>query len=349
MRTPDARSGAGGWTLPGYTEERELGHGDSGRVVAAVEKATGRRVAIKYLSPALAGDDAFMVGFRAEAQQLTRVDVPSAARVYDFVEQPGAGAAVVMELISGITLAALIESRGPLHPEAALTVLKGMLLGLAAVHRLGFGHGDCKPGNVLVDEAGQVKLTDFGVARPALEEFAAAGTARYLAPEVWRGEPATSGTDVYAATVVFFECLAGHPPFDGDLSRLRQQHASGAVPLDGIDEPLRQLIAGGMAPDRADRPHSAIAFVSELEALAPAVCGADWEERGRGQLAAAVPPATGRSRRAVPVGGSSAAASDVRPPHRAGVGSSPRWPPPPSLSSVSRPLLPSPVRTSRPG
>jgi eukaryotic-like serine/threonine-protein kinase len=315
VRTPNARSGDGGWTLPGYTEERELGRGDSGRVVAAVEKATGRRVAIKYLSPALAGDDAFMVGFRAEAEQLTRVDVPSAARVYDLVEQPGAGAAVVMELVSGITLATLIESQGPLHPEAALTVLKGMLLALAAVHRLGFGHGDCKPGNVLVDEAGQVKLTDFGVALSAVEEFAAAGTPRYRAPEVWRGEPATSGTDVYAATVVFFECLAGHPPFDGDLSQLRQQHTSGAVPLDGIDEPLRQLIAGGMAPNRADRPHSAIAFVSELEALAPAVCGADWEERGRGQLAAAVPPAAGRGRRAVPVGGSSAAASGVRHPH----------------------------------
>jgi eukaryotic-like serine/threonine-protein kinase len=143
VRTPDAPSGARGWTLPGYTEERELGRGDSGRVVAAVEKGTGRRVAIRYLSPALAGDDAFMVGFRAEAQQLTRVDVPSAARVYDFVKQPGAGAAVVMELISGITLAMLIERRGPLHPEAALAVLKGMLLALAAVHRLGFGHGDC--------------------------------------------------------------------------------------------------------------------------------------------------------------------------------------------------------------
>ena len=90
MRTPNARSGAGGWALAGYTEERELGRGDSGRVVAAVEKGTGRRVAIKYLSPALVGDDAFMVGFRAEAEQLTRVDVPSAARVYDFVEQPGA-------------------------------------------------------------------------------------------------------------------------------------------------------------------------------------------------------------------------------------------------------------------
>jgi serine/threonine-protein kinase len=283
VRTPDAGSGAGGWKLPGYTEERELGRGGSGRVVAAVEKGTGRRVAIRYLSPALAGDDAFMSGFRAEAEQLTRVDVPSAARVYDFVEQPGAGAAVVMELVSAISLATLIERQGSLSPAAALTVLKGMLLGLAAVHRLGFGHGDCRPGNVLVDEAGQVKLTDFGVAGPTAEEFPATGTPRYLAPEVWRGEPATSGTDVYAATVVFFECLAGHPPFDGDLSRLREQHASGSVPLDGIDEPLRQLIAGGMAPDRADRPHSAIAFVSELEALAPATYGASWKEQGRRQ------------------------------------------------------------------
>jgi eukaryotic-like serine/threonine-protein kinase len=316
MRTPDARSGAGGWTLPGYTEERELGRGDSGRVVAAVEKATGRRVAIKYLSPALAEDHAFMDRFRAEAQQLTRVDVPSAVRVYDFAEQPGAGAAVVMELVSGITLAALIERRGPLSPEAALTVLKGILLALAAVHRLGFGHGDCKPGNVLVDEAGQVKLTDFGLARPAGDEFPAAGTPRYLAPEVWRGEPATSAADVYAATAVFYECLAGHPPFDGDLNRLREQHAGGAVPLDGIDEPLRPFIADGMAPERGRRPHSANAFVSELEAMTPAMFGAGWEERGRGQLAAAVPAAAGRGPRVVSVGRSSEAASGVRQPGR---------------------------------
>jgi eukaryotic-like serine/threonine-protein kinase len=316
VRTNNARSSAGGWTLPGYVDERELGHGDSGRVVAAVQKGADRRVAIKYLSPALTGDDVFMDGFRAEAQRLTRVDVPSAVRVYDFAEEPGAGAAVVMELISGVSLAELLEHRGPLPPEAALTVLKGMLLALAAVHRLGFGHRDCKPENVLVDHAGQVKLTDFGMAHPAAEEFPTAGTARYLAPEVWRGEPATSAADVYAATVVFYECLAGHPPFDGDLSRLRAQHTSGAVPLDGIDERLRPLIAEGMAPDRADRPHSAIAFVSQLEAMAPTTWGADWEERGRSQLAAAVPPAAGRGRRAVPSGGSSAPAGGGRRPGR---------------------------------
>src|SRR6201999_1166903 len=102
-------------------------------------------------------------------------------------------------------------------------------------------------------------------------------------------------------TAVFYECLAGHPPFDGDLSQLREQHASGSAPLDGIDEPLQQLIAEGMAPNRAHRPHSANAFVSALTAVAPAY-GADWEERGRGQLAAAVPPAAGRGRRVAPVG-----------------------------------------------
>ena len=316
MRRPDAHPSAGAWAVPGYTEERELGRGDSGRVVAAVEQGTGRRVAIKYLSPALAGDDVFMARYRAEAQQLTGVDVTSAVRVYDFVEQPGTGAAVVMELVSGITLAALIERQGPLPPEAALTVLKGMLVGLAAVHRLGFGHGDVKPANVLVDEAGQVKLTDFGIAPPPAQDFPAAGTPRYLAPEVWRGEPATGATDVYAATAVFYECLAGHPPFDGDLSQLREQHASGSAPLDGIDEPLRPLIAEGMAADRAHRPHGANAFVSALAAVAPAAYGADWEERGRGQLAATVPPAAGRGRRVVPVGGSAAAAGGTRRPGR---------------------------------
>ena len=307
MRTSHAPSGPPGWTLPGYTEQRELGRGHSGRVVAAVENATGRPVAIRYLTPAMAGDQAFMTGFRAQAEQLTRVDVPSVVRVLDFAEQPDAGAAVVTELISGISLAALTERQGPLTPEAALTVLKGMLLALAAVHRLGFGHGDCTPADVLVDESGQVKLTGFGIAWPDGEESPWAGTPRYLAPEVWRGEAATSGTDLYAATAVFFECLTGHPPYDGDLNQLAEQHARGSVPLDEIDEPLRRLIDGGMAPNRADRPHSAIAFVSELEALAPAPFGSDWEERGRGELAAAVQPAT-RGRRGAPVSGSPATA-----------------------------------------
>ncbi len=273
------------WAVPGYTEERELGRGASGKVVQAVNDATGQRVAIKYLSPTLVGDPAFMWGFRTEAQLLRSLGVPQVVQVYDYVEQPGQGAAIVMELVNGVSLHEMIVRRGPTGPEAALAVLKGSLLGLAAAHTLGIVHRDYKPENVLVDTAGNSKLADFGVAIRAGKQTSTAGTPLYMAPEQWRGAPASPATDVYAATAVFFECLTGKTPFSGKLLQLQEQHVTASVPIDRVDTPLQGLIARGMAKNPAGRPQSAIAFVAELEAAAGAAYGPDWEERGRSHLA----------------------------------------------------------------
>ena len=273
------------WAVPGYTEERELGRGASGRVVEAVNDATGQRVAIKYLSPTLVRDPAFMWGFRTEAQMLRSLGVPQVVQLYDYVEQPGQGAAIVMELVNGVSLHEMIVRRGPTGPEAALAVLKGSLLGLAAAHTLGIVHRDYKPENVLVDTAGNSKLADFGVAIRAGKQTSAAGTPLYMAPEQWQGAPASPATDVYAATAVFFECLTGKTPFSGKLLQLQEQHVTASVPIDRVDTPLQGLIARGMAKNPAGRPQSAIAFVAELEAAAGAAYGPDWEERGRSHLA----------------------------------------------------------------
>jgi eukaryotic-like serine/threonine-protein kinase len=273
------------WMVPGYTEERDIGRGASGRVVQAVDDATGHRVAIKYLSPALVGDPAFMWAFRAEAQMLRELGVPQVVQVYDYVEQPGEGAAIIMELVDGVSLHQMIERRGPTGPEAALTVLKGSLLGLAAAHTLGIVHRDYKPENVLVDAAGNSKLVDFGVAVRWGKQAPAAGTPLYMAPEEWHGAPSSPATDVYAATAVFYECLTGNTPFVGKFNELREQHLTAAVPLDRIDPSLQGFIARGMAKHPADRPQSAIAFVSELEALAASTYGPEWEDRGRSELA----------------------------------------------------------------
>jgi serine/threonine-protein kinase len=275
------------WAVPGYTEERELGSGTSGKVVQAVNDTTGQQVAIKYLSPALIRDPAFMWGFRAEAQMLRELGVPQVVQVYDYVEQPGQGAAIVMELVNGVSLHEMIVRRGPTTPEAALAVLKGSLLGLAAAHTLGIVHRDYKPENVLVDMTGNSKLADFGVAIRWGKQAPAAGTPLYMAPEQWHGAPASPATDVYAATAVFYECLTGKTPFVGKIAQLQEQHITASVPLDRIDPPLQALIARGMAKNPAGRPHSAIAFVAELEAAAGVAYGSDWEERGRAALAAA--------------------------------------------------------------
>jgi serine/threonine-protein kinase len=273
-----------GWTVPGYLEERQVGQGASGRVVAAVSEVTGQRVAIKYLSPALVRDPSFMWGFRSEAQTLRALDVPQVVHLYDYVEAPGQGAAIVMELVDGVSLHEMISERGPTTAESALVALKGSLLGLAAAHTLGIVHRDYKPENVLIDSAGNSKLSDFGVAVRAGGK-GLAGTPLYMAPEQWKGAPSSPATDVYAATAVFYECLTAKPPFSGNLGKLRTQHESAPVPLDAVDESLHPLIARGMAKDPADRPQSAIAFVTELESTAEEAYGPDWEERGRSHLA----------------------------------------------------------------
>jgi eukaryotic-like serine/threonine-protein kinase len=274
------------WVVPGYTEERELGHGASARVVAATHNDSGQQVAIKYLAPRLLSDPNFLARFREEVGLLASIDVPHVVRLFDYVEVPGEGAAIVMELVDGVSLHEMITRQGATSPEAALVVLKGSLLGLAAAHQLGIVHRDYKPENVLVDGAGNSKLTDFGVAVKAGERAPVGGTPLYMAPEQWNGEPATPATDIYAATAVFFECLTGQTPFSGRrLEHLAMQHQTAPIPVGLFDQPVQALIERGLAKNPRDRPAHAVEFVAELNEVADGAYGADWEERGRSELA----------------------------------------------------------------
>jgi eukaryotic-like serine/threonine-protein kinase len=273
------------WTVPGYSEVRELGSGATGRVVEALHEATGQHVAIKYLGSALVNDEAFLARFRDEARLLVELDMPHVVRLFEYVEEPGLGAAIVMELVDGASLHQLISHRGSTIPESALAVLKGSLLGLAAAHAVGVVHRDYKPENVLVDSSGNSKLADFGIAVRAGRRAGAVGTPLYMAPEQWSGGEATPATDIYAATAVFFECLTGKPPYSGRLSQLRREHETAPIPAEAAPVPLQDLVRRGMAKDPAGRPADATAFVVELEQVAVAAYGADWEERGRRQLA----------------------------------------------------------------
>ncbi|WP_214104978.1 serine/threonine-protein kinase [Acrocarpospora catenulata] len=275
------------WRVPGYTEVRELGTGGAGQVILARHDADGTLVAIKYLSAELRQDLGFVARFRHEARLLALMERnPHAARFYEYVEHPH-GAAIVMELVDGVSLRAMLRSEGPTGPEAALVVLKGSLTGLAIAHDMGIVHRDFKPENVMVEADGQSKLVDFGIAARAGEGTNVSGTPAYMAPEQWSGAPAGPSTDVYAATVVFFECLTGTRPFRAtNLAALARQHQSAAPPVEEVPAQLQGLIERGMAKHPTERPSSAEAFMRELESIAVEAYGPNWEDRGRRRLAA---------------------------------------------------------------
>ncbi|THA58302.1 serine/threonine-protein kinase [Streptomyces sp. A1136] len=311
------------WTVPGYTSVRELGAGGSGRVVLSVHDATGTPVAVKYLGDRLREDPAFVREFRAEARLLGGLRSPHVVALYEYceyTEAPG-GAAIVMELVDGISLRALLKRSGSTDPEAALVLLKGSLLGLASAHRAGVVHRDYKPENVLVAADGSSKLVDFGIAAGRGTTPGVAGTPAYMAPEQWQGRPASPAADVYAATATFFECVTGHKPFPGtNFAELAVQHVEAPVPETEAPEPVRPLIRRGLAKAPEERPENAEAFVAELEEVALAGYGPDWEERGQRKLAAlaALLPLLFPSAAAT-ASGTTALATTVLPPRPAGL------------------------------
>ncbi|GAA4199168.1 hypothetical protein GCM10022252_50540 [Streptosporangium oxazolinicum] len=271
--------------VPGYREVRELGAGGGGRVVLATYAPTGAYVAIKYLNATLKDDHRFLARFRAEARVMVELQDPNVVQLYEYYEDV-LEAAIVMELVDGVALRRILSEHGSTSPEAALTVLKGSLLGLAFAHSAGVVHRDYKPENVLIQADGGSKLADFGIAAHVGEAGGTTGTPAYMAPEQWEGAPASTATDVYAATCVFFECLTGRRPYLADHRVvLMHRHRHEPIPVDEVPSSVRGLVTRGMAKNPADRPRSARAFLEELEAAARAAYGPEWEQRGRRHLA----------------------------------------------------------------
>ncbi|GAA3667787.1 hypothetical protein GCM10022224_034990 [Nonomuraea antimicrobica] len=279
--------------VPGYREVRQLGAGRTGRVFLATYQSTGAYVAIKYLNATLRRDAEFMDRFRSDTHQLVEIDDPNVVRLYEYVETP-TRAAVVMELVDGVSLRTLLAEHGRTSPEAALAVVKSTLLALAAAHERGVAHRDVQPGNILVQADGTSRLADFGVVVHAEEPGVPAGSPAYMAPELWAEGRTGPPADVYAAACVLFEAVRGRPPYradkegeDGepDVPALRDLHLGQPVPLEVAPDTLRDLLKRGLAKDPTARYGSARHFAAELEEDAVAGYGPDWEKRGRRHLA----------------------------------------------------------------
>jgi eukaryotic-like serine/threonine-protein kinase len=199
--------------------EEEIGRGGMGRVFRARHVRLDRAVAVKFLAREVASSPEAQARFAREARALALLDHPNIVRVHDFGEEEGERF-LVMELVEGRSLAELL----PLSPAEAVRVALRVCEALAYAHARGVVHRDIKPANILVDGAGRVKVTDFGIARIVRQEgprdtltaaHVVVGTPEYMAPEALAGAPPEPRMDVYAVGVLLHEMVTGRPPVPG--------------------------------------------------------------------------------------------------------------------------------------
>ncbi|WP_162641904.1 serine/threonine-protein kinase [Streptosporangium sp. 'caverna'] len=257
----------------------EIGSGAMGTVWRARHRETGEIVAVKLLRDNLAGDQDLVLRFVQERTVMRTLRHPNIVTVRDFVIE-GERLALVMDLVEGGDLRTLLRRRGTLLPVEAARLMAQVAGALAAAHAVGVVHRDIKPENVLIDgTAGQVRLTDFGVARilhgPGLTQTTSIiGTPTYLSPEVADGSAPTTAVDVYAIGLILYELLAGRPPFVGNhpMALLRQHATSTPRRLPGMPDVLWSVISACVAKDPAERPRAEEVAVSLGEA-APSLAG----------------------------------------------------------------------------
>ncbi|TVX78857.1 serine/threonine-protein kinase [Corynebacterium sp. NML180780] len=248
-----------------YQLQWVIGHGGMSTVWLADDPAHDREVALKVLRPEFSSNDEFLARFRNEALAAEGINSPNVVATYDYRELESPSGAqmcfIVMEYIRGESLADLIAREGALDENLALDVLEQAAHGLAVIHRMGLVHRDMKPGNLMITQNGQVKITDFGIAKaaaavPLTRTGMVVGTAQYVSPEQAQGMKVTAASDVYSLGVVGYEMLSGNRPFTGDSSvSVALAHVSAeppALPI-AVSAPARELIEIALRKDPRQR------------------------------------------------------------------------------------------------
>jgi len=208
-----------------FSGRYELNHliarGGMAEVYRAHDRLLDRPVALKVLFPELSVDRSFVERFRREAQAAANLSHPNIVPVFDWGEDSGTYF-IVMEFVDGRPLSSILKTAGPLAADRTAEIAAPVAAALGYAHKHGVVHRDVKPGNVLITDDGQVKVTDFGIARAVNTEEsltqtgAVMGTATYFSPEQAEGMGVDARTDIYSLGVVLFEMVTGRPPFLGD-------------------------------------------------------------------------------------------------------------------------------------
>jgi serine/threonine-protein kinase len=257
-----------------YRLETRIAVGGMGEVWQAQDERILRKVAIKILKEEYLGDPGFIARFRSEAKSAALVEHEGIANVYDYGEDTGS-AYLVMELVPGEALSRILEREKKLDQEKVLDIIAQTSRALAAAHARGLVHRDIKPGNLLITPDGQVKITDFGIARvgdqvPLTKTGQVMGTVQYLAPEQATGKTSTYATDLYSLGIVAYEALAGKRPFTGEtqmaIAMAQINETPPALP-ESIDPRVQSLVMNCLAKKPNQRPESANSLAIRAEGL----------------------------------------------------------------------------------
>lgn len=262
-----------------YRLQRLLATGGMGQVWDAMDTRLDRRVAVKVLKAEFSADPTFRQRFHTEAKTTALLNHPGIAAIHDYGETrdpSGAETAfLVMELVSGEPLNAVLARLHRLSLDQTLDMLEQTGRALQIAHARGIVHRDVKPGNILVTPRGEVKITDFGIAKavdasPVTATGMVMGTAQYIAPEQALGQDATAASDVYSLGVVGYEALAGQRPFTGDsaltVAMKHVQETPAPLPAD-LPANVRELIDITMAKEPAERYSDGGEFADAVAAV----------------------------------------------------------------------------------
>ena len=258
-----------------YRVTHLIARGGMAQVYRAQDLMLNRPVALKVLYPELSVDPTFVERFRREAQAAANLSHPNIVPVFDWGEENGTYF-IVMELVEGTSLAGLLREHRTMSPHRGAELVAQVAAALAQAHRSGVVHRDVKPGNILLTEDGQVKVTDFGIAQAVSTEdnLTAAGsvmgTATYFSPEQAEGAAVDGRSDVYSLGVVLYELLAGRPPFVGDSPvSVAGMHVRDAVPSPrqfnpGIPEEIEAITMMALAKRPGQRYQTADEMRADL-------------------------------------------------------------------------------------
>lgn len=271
-----------------YRVVSRLGSGGMADVFMAQDQQLGRSVALKLLHRRFAEDAGFVERFRREAQAAAGLQHPNVVGVYDRGDFDGTYY-IAMEHLTGRSLKQLIRQEAPVAPVRAIDITLQILKAARFAHRHGVIHRDLKPHNVIVDESGHVKVTDFGIARAGASDMTETGsimgTAQYLSPEQAQGHAVSETSDLYSVGVILYELLTGRVPFDAESAvTIALKHVSEA-PMPptqvnpAIPPVLEEVVMWTLNKSPAHRPGNADELIGALEAARAAILSGQAGER----------------------------------------------------------------------